>query len=67
MDNRGTDHVPGTEAGHDRRNRDLNRTGAAHVTIPATTTSRDTAPDLESMIVRIGTSAAPVQLMSRFR
>jgi hypothetical protein len=22
------------EAGHDRRNRDLNRTGAAHVTIP---------------------------------
>jgi hypothetical protein len=50
-------------AGHDRRNRDMNRTGAAHVTIAAITTG----PGLESMIVRIGTWAAPVQLMSRFR
>jgi hypothetical protein len=26
------------EPGHDHRNRDMNRTGAAHVTIPAITT-----------------------------
>jgi hypothetical protein len=55
------------EAGHDRRNRDMNRTGAAHVTIPAITTSRAVARVPESVIVRIGTWAAPVQLMSRFR
>jgi hypothetical protein len=43
------------EAGHDHRNRDMNRTGAAHVTIPAITTGQATAPGPESMIVRIGT------------
>jgi hypothetical protein len=59
---------PTTEAGHDHRNRDMNRTGAAQVTIPAITTGRAAARGVpEPVIVRIGTWAAPVQLMSRFR
>jgi hypothetical protein len=49
------------EAGHDHRNRDMNRTGAAHVTIPAITTGQATAPGPESMIVRIGTRRPGVQ------
>jgi hypothetical protein len=58
---------PATEAGHDRRSRDMNRTGAAHVTIPAITTGRAPARVSESVIVRIGTWAALVPLMSLFR
>jgi hypothetical protein len=46
---------PATEAGHDRRNRDMSCTGAAQVTIPAITTGRAAAPGPEPVIVRIGT------------
>jgi hypothetical protein len=57
MDNRENGScVRRAEAGHDRRYRDVNRTGAAQVTIPAITTGGAAAPgSRESVIVRIGT------------
>jgi hypothetical protein len=55
---------PATEPGHDRRNRDMNRIGAAQVTIAAITTG----PGLEFVRDRQDRDmGCAVQLMSRLR